>query len=129
MDIGDYGHVAAALAQAFDDMLQIACILHCRRGDPDNLTAGLRQLDRLLDGRLGVHRIAGDHRLDTDRIVIANANVSNVHLARSAPMVLKRITAIVHRLRLRVRAPFAISFNTTIIFTSSRFVPPFSSCT
>ena len=99
MDVGDDRHIAAALAQTFDDVLEIARILHRRRGDADDLAAGVRQLHRLLDRRLGVHRVAGDHRLDANRIVSADADVSNLHLARGAAMVLKRITAIAHENR------------------------------
>jgi hypothetical protein len=61
MDVSDDRDVAAALAQTFDDVLEIARILHRRRGDPDNFTASLCQLDRLLDRRLGVHRVTGNH--------------------------------------------------------------------
>src|SRR4030095_15622480 len=90
---------AAALAQTFDDVLEISRILYRRRGDPDNFTPGVRQLHRLLDRRLGVHRVAGDHRLDADGVVPADADVATLHLARGAAMVVKRITAIVHENR------------------------------
>src|SRR5262245_21165166 len=96
MDISNDWHIAAALAQTFDDALEIARILHPRRGDPDNFTPGARQLHRLVNRRLGVHRVAGDHRLDADRVVAADTDVSNLHLASGAAMVLKGITAIVH---------------------------------
>jgi hypothetical protein len=42
MDIGHDRHVAAVFAQTFDDVLEIARILHRRRSDPDNFTAGVR---------------------------------------------------------------------------------------
>src|SRR5262245_6023026 len=96
MDISNYRHVAATFAQTFDDVLEIARILYRRRSDPDDFTAGLRELDRLLDRRLGVHRVASDHRLDTARVVSADADIAARHLARAAAMVLKGITAIIH---------------------------------
>src|SRR5512133_1506917 len=96
MDVSDDRHIAPALAQTFDDVLEIPRILHGRRGDPDNFTAGFCQLDRLLDRRLGVHRVAGDHRLDTDRIVSADADVSNLHLACDSAMINKWIFAVIH---------------------------------
>ena len=96
MDISNYRHIAAAFAQTFDDVLEIARILYRRRSDPDNLTSSLRQLYCLLDRCFGVHRVAGDHRLDTDRVVSAHADIADLHLARGAAMVLKGITAIVH---------------------------------
>src|SRR6476469_3008232 len=97
MDIGDDRHVVAALAQPFDNVLEIARILYRRGGDPDNFATGVCQLPRLLDRRFSVTRVAGDHRLDADRVVSADADVSNLYLARGATMVLKRITAIVHK--------------------------------
>src|SRR5437899_8933033 len=96
MDIRDYRHIAAALPQALHDILKVARVLHCRCGDPDNFTTGVGQLDRLLDRRFSVHRVARDHRLDTDGIVPADSDVPNLHLARGAAMITKRINAIVH---------------------------------
>src|SRR5207249_8012269 len=49
MDIGDDWDIAAALAQTFRDIYQIARILHRGRGDADDLAANVRQFDRLLD--------------------------------------------------------------------------------
>ncbi len=100
MDIGDDRHIVAARAQTFHDVLEIARILHRRRGDSDNFAAGVREFHRLLDRRFGVHRVAGDHRLDADRVVSADADIANLHLARGAAMVMERITAIAHENRM-----------------------------
>ena len=98
MDIRDDRHIAAAFAQTLHDVLEIARIFHRRRGDANNLTASLREFDCLLNRRLGVHRIACDHRLDTDGIVSADADVPHLHLARGAAVIMKRINAIVHEI-------------------------------
>ena len=124
MDVGDNRHIAAALAQTLRDILKVARVFHCGCGDSNDLTACIRELDRLLDRRLGVHRVTRDHRLHTDRVVTADADVTHLHLARLAAVINKWIFAVIHCLRLRVREPFAISFNATIIFTSICFVLP-----
>ena len=98
MDIRDYRHVAAALPQTFHDVLEIACVLYRRRSDSDYFAARIRQLDCLLDRCFSVHRVARDHRLDTDGIVPADSDVPNLHLARGAAMITKRINAIVHEI-------------------------------
>ena len=96
MDIRDYRHVAAALSQTFHDVLEIACVLYRRRSDSDYFAARIRQLDCLLDRCLRVHRVTRDHRLNTDGVVPADSDVPNLHLARGAAMITKRINAIVH---------------------------------
>ena len=98
MDIRDDRHIAVALPQTLHNVLEIACVLYRRRGDAHNLTASLRQFNCLLNRRLGVHRVAGDHRLDTDGIVSADADVPHLHLARGAAAIMKRINAIVHEI-------------------------------
>ena len=87
MDVGDDRHIAPALAQALDDVLEVARVLDSRRSDPDDFTIGVCQLDRLLDRRLGVHRVAGNHRLDTDRVITTDPDVAHLHLARLATVI------------------------------------------
>ena len=79
MDIGDNRHVAIALAQALDDILKIARVLYRRRGDANDFAARFRQLDCLLDRRFRVHRVARDHRLDTDRVRTADADIAYLY--------------------------------------------------
>ena len=98
MNVGHDWHIAAALAQTFDDVLEIPRILHCWRGDPDDFAASICEFDGLLDRRLRVHRVTRDHRLDTDRIVAADPDVAYLYFARLAALVVKRITTIVHKL-------------------------------
>ena len=87
MDVGDDRHIAPALAQALDDVLEVARVLDSRRSDPDDFTIGVCQLDRLLDRRLGVHRVAGNHRLDTDRVITTDPDIAHLHLARLATVI------------------------------------------
>ena len=47
-------------------------VLSRRRGDADDLATDGDEVERLLDGRGGVHRVAGDHGLDDDGIVAAD---------------------------------------------------------
>src|SRR6266404_3668498 len=98
MDIGHDWHVAAALAQSFHDIFQIARVFHRRRGNPDNLAPDVRELDRLLDRHPGVHRVARNHRLDADRIVSTNADIAYPNLARGPATKLQWIFAITHSL-------------------------------
>jgi hypothetical protein len=79
MDVRDDRDMAAALTETFHDMLEIPRVFHCRRGDAHNFAAYLRQLHRLLGRRFGVHRVTGDHGLDTDRILPADPNVADLY--------------------------------------------------
>ena len=87
MDVGDDWHIAAALAQTFDDVLEVARVFYSGCGDADDLTASVRQLHRLLDRRFRIHRVAGDHRLDTDRVVPADTDVARLHPTRFAAVI------------------------------------------
>ena len=84
VDVGHDGHVAAAFEQAALDKLQVARVLDRRGRDPHDLAADRREVHRLLDARLGVHRVAGDHRLDADRVVAADAHLAD-HDRAGAP--------------------------------------------
>ena len=98
MDVGDDRHIAPALAQTFDDVLKVARIFDSRRGDPDDFTTGVRQFNRLLDRRLSVHRVAGNHRLDSDRVITTDADVAYLHLTRLPTVIMEWINAIVHEI-------------------------------
>ena len=78
----------------FDDVLKIARVLYRGRRDADDFAAYVCQLDCLLNRCVRVHRIAGDHRLDANRIVTADADATNLHLARFATMISERIFAV-----------------------------------
>src|ERR1041385_3094071 len=97
MDVRDNRHIAAPRAQTFDNILEIARVLHRWRSNPHNLATHLGQLDRLLDRCLRVHRVTRDHRLDADRIVPADTDVPDAHFAGLAALELKWIRAVIHR--------------------------------
>ena len=96
MNVGDNRNVAVTSAQTVHDVFQIARILHRGRGDAHNLASYIRQLDRLLNRRFGVHRVASDHRLDANRIIATNAELADAHFAGDAPPILQWIFAIAH---------------------------------
>ena len=87
LDVGHDWYIAAALAQTFDDVLEVARVFHSGCGDAADLTTGIRQFHRLPDARLRVHRVARDHRLDTDRVVPADTDVAHLHLTRFAAVI------------------------------------------
>ena len=82
MDVRHDRHMAAPRAQSPDDVLQIGRVLDRRRGDAHDLATDLGQLEGLRDRGLGVHRVAGDHRLDANRVAAADADLADHHFAR-----------------------------------------------
>src|SRR5438874_5687920 len=95
MDVGDDRHIAPALAQTFDDVLKVARIFDSRRGDPDDFTTGVRQFNRLLDRRLSVHRVSGNHRLDSGRVITTADDVAYLPLTRLQMVISEWINEIV----------------------------------
>ena len=81
MDIGDERHVAARRAYPGLDFPDVRDILQARDRDPDELRAGLRQPQRLRHGRIDIVRMGIAHRLDDDRVVPSDENVTHLHYA------------------------------------------------
>ena len=81
VDVGDQGDVTAAPKQLLANALQVRCILHRRRGDPHHLAPNLSQTECLFDTGLGIHRVAGDHRLHPNGIGTTKGNSSHHHLS------------------------------------------------
>ncbi len=77
MDVGDDRHVAAALPQTSDDVLQIGGVFHRGSGDAHDLAADRDEVERLLDRSRGVHGVACDHGLHPDRVIAAEADVAD----------------------------------------------------
>ena len=96
MNIRHDRQIAPLRAQSGDDVLKVGRVLHRGRGDADDLATDGRQIERLLDGRGGVHRVAGDHRLHADGIAPADADVPHPHLARRAAAIDVRRCAVFH---------------------------------
>src|SRR5436190_23365175 len=99
MNVRDDRHIAAAFAQTFYNVIEIARVFNGRRGDPDNFATGGGKLHRLLDRHLRVHRVARDHRLDADWICPTDADVADHHLAGDATTIIKKINAVIHETR------------------------------
>ena len=78
MDIRDEGRVAAFLAQAIDDVLQIGGDLCVLGGDADELAADVDERESLLDAGLSVLRVAGEHGLGDDGVVSADNNAARL---------------------------------------------------
>ena len=60
-------------------------------GDANDLAAGGGQLLDLVRGRQGVAGVAGGHRLDADRVVAADTDVPDPHLASQAASAHERV--------------------------------------
>src|ERR1051325_10920089 len=98
MDIGHDWHLTTAFAQPSQDMLQVTGILHRGRSNTNEFTTHGRELHRLHNRSFSVHRVTGDHRLDSNRVSAADSYLSDHHLARNTPAINKRIVAILHSL-------------------------------
>ena len=72
VDVGDNRDVAAARAQVGHDVLEIGSVLDRRRGDADDLAAGLDEFEGLSHALGGVHGVARQHGLDDDRMMAAD---------------------------------------------------------
>ena len=76
MDVGDNRHKTLLFVQFGDDVLQVRRVLHRRRGDAHDLATDGDEVERLLHAGGGVHRVAGDHGLDDDRMATAGNNAA-----------------------------------------------------
>ena len=76
------------------DVLEIGRVLDRRRGDADDFAADLDEVEGLLDAFARVHGVAGEHRLDADRVGAANADFADLDLAGKAALIVVRIMAI-----------------------------------
>ena len=75
-------------------MLKVGRVLHRRSGDAHDLATDLGQLDALRNRRLRVHCVAGDHRLDPNRVGAADAHPADHHFARQTALIVEKVVAI-----------------------------------
>jgi hypothetical protein len=87
VDVGDDRHIAAALAQTTHDVLQIRRSLSRRRSDAHDLAADSASSIVCAMDAFRVHRVAGDHRLDANRIRAADAHAADHHLTGDAALI------------------------------------------
>ena len=82
MDVGDQWNMASRGIECGADVLETRGILHRRRGDPHHLASGLDQTKHLADTGFSLHGVAGDHRLDADRVRPSESQRTDHHLPR-----------------------------------------------
>jgi hypothetical protein len=87
MDVRHQRHLAAGGAHLAGDVLQIRRINLLLRRDPDNFATGIRECQDLRDTGGRVAGVGSDHRLHADRVVAADADVSDPHLAGGSAVV------------------------------------------
>ncbi len=94
VDVGDDGDVATGGEEFGLDGLEVGSVLDRGCGDADEFAADLDQVEGLLDALAGVHGVAGEHRLDADRVGAANADFAHFHLAGVAALIMVGIVAV-----------------------------------
>ena len=77
MDIGDERDVTSGSADTIADVFQILRILFGLCGDTCDFTTCLGESENLFDASLCITGVGGDHRLHTDRVITANADVAH----------------------------------------------------
>jgi hypothetical protein len=91
VDIGDEGDMPVAASPQFAaDFAEILRLAQVGRSNAHDFAARFVELDNLRDRRFGVHRLGGDHRLDADGVVAADADVADLDLARAAARLTQR---------------------------------------
>ena len=81
MDVGDKRDMTARRAHPGLDLPHMRDILQTRYRDAHQLRAGLRQPQRLRHGRLDIIRMGIAHRLDDDRVVSSDEDVTHLDYA------------------------------------------------
>ena len=87
VNVRDEGHADPAGFQGLTDDGEIVGIRGGRNGDTYDFAAGGDQPRDLLDGRGGIGRRGGGHRLDPDRMVPPEGHIADVHDASATSLV------------------------------------------
>ena len=77
MHVGHQGCLITAFPQLLMDMLHVVGFPGALSGESDKLTTCLDDTDGLFHTRLGIHRIRGRHRLDTDGVIATHGNIAH----------------------------------------------------
>ena len=105
VDVSHQRHITACRADAIADVLEILCNDAGLRGDADNLTADGGELEGFFDTGGGIPCVAREHRLHTDGIVSANADVSHHADAGLTALIVVEIGAVFqHRFAKKITA-------------------------
>ena len=80
MDVSNDRNIAIPLQQSLFDVPEILRVFDRWRSDSNNLATGRRQFHRLANAGLGVHGVAGNHRLHPDRLVAADDHLPDFNL-------------------------------------------------
>ena len=81
MDVGDQRDVAARRAHPFLNLPNVRDILQARNGNPHQLRAGSGKTERLRHRSIDIIRMGVAHRLDDDRVIPADQDVTHFDYA------------------------------------------------
>ena len=81
MYVGNQGHGAVPTVEFRADVFQIGSILNGGGGDANHLASGFHKTKRLPNAGIRVHCVAGDHRLESDRVGTPESKAPDDHLA------------------------------------------------
>ena len=79
MNIRHQRHLATCRTHFTRNVFQIGSVNFGLRRDPHDLASRARQLQNFCHTRLGVACVRSDHRLHTNRVVAAHADVADHH--------------------------------------------------
>lgn len=110
MDVGDERDITARRADAIADVLEVLGDHSCLGRDTDDLTADGGEFESFFDAGFCITRVAGEHRLHTDGIPAADADIADHADAGFAALVMIEIGAVTeeswagHRVTMKTRA-------------------------
>ena len=81
MDVCDEWDIAASFQKSGADAFQIARVFHGRSGDAHDFAAGFDESEGFANARVGIHRVAGEHRLNPNRIFPADGGAPGLNPA------------------------------------------------
>ena len=76
VDVGDQRDITARRAYPVLDLPDVRDVLQARNGDPDKLRPGRGETERLRHRRIDIIRMGIAHRLDDDRVIPADQDIT-----------------------------------------------------